>query len=118
MRVIVCGGRDYKDRAHLWAWLDKFHALHRITELIEGGARGADTLAREWGHLNNVLTTTVVANWARYGRRAGPIRNQTMLDMRPDAVIAFPGNQGTAHMTSIARRQGVKVLDGSNLNWE
>jgi hypothetical protein len=117
MRVLVCGGRDYINQPHLFAWLDKFHAAFTINEIIEGGAKGADRLAWHWACKNDVLATEVPAEWRKFGRRAGTIRNQAMLDLKPDAVIAFPGGAGTAHMTSIARKAKVKVYDGSSLEW-
>lgn len=117
MKVIICGGRDYINATHLFAYLDKFHALFPIDELIEGGAKGADQLAFQWASANNVKVIEVPANWSKFGKKAGPLRNQEMLDLCPGAVIAFPGNTGTAHMTSIARKAGIKVYDGSSLQW-
>jgi hypothetical protein len=117
MKVLVCGGRDYVNQTHLFAWLDKFHARFTITEIIEGGARGADRLAFHWASKNNIRVTEVQAQWGKFGQRAGPIRNQAMLLLKPDAVVAFPGNTGTTNMTSIARKAGIKVYDGSSLEW-
>jgi hypothetical protein len=117
MRVIVCGGRDYVNQAHLFAWLDKFHAAFPIDELIEGGARGADRLALQWANKNEVAVVEVRPKWGKHGKRAGMIRNQEMLDLKPDAVIAFPGGTGTNNMTRIARLAKIKVYDGSTLEW-
>lgn len=117
IRVIVCGGRDYHNQTHLFAWLDKFHKSFPITELIEGGAKGADKLAKDWARKNKITVIEVQALWTKFGNRAGPIRNQLMLDYNPDAVIAFPGNTGTANMIYIARKAGIKVYDGSSLEW-
>lgn len=46
--VLVCGGRDYDDRAHVFDVLDGIHGAFPIVRIIEGGASGADRLAREW----------------------------------------------------------------------
>jgi UDP-N-acetylmuramoylalanine-D-glutamate ligase len=51
------------------------------------------------------------AKWDLHGKSAGPIRNQQMLDTGVDLVIAFPGGKGTAHMVSIAKKAGVKVVE-------
>lgn len=50
------------------------------------------------------------ANW-KLGRRAGPIRNQLMLDQNPDKVIAFHDgrSRGTLHTITEARRRGISV---------
>jgi YspA, cpYpsA-related SLOG family len=112
MRIIVCGGRDYHNQSHFFDWLDKFHAKFTIVELIEGGAKGADRLARDWGQKNKITVIEVQALWEKFGTRAGPIRNQIMIDYKPDAVVAFPGGKGTNNMASIAKRDGIKVYDG------
>jgi hypothetical protein len=111
-RVLVCGGRDCTDRAAVYASLDSLHAEHRFTVLIAGGARGADTLAAEWAGERGIPTEVYMAEWERLDRKAGPIRNQRMLDEGcPDLVVAFPGGTGTAGMMGIARKAGVPVID-------
>jgi predicted Rossmann-fold nucleotide-binding protein len=110
-RVLVCGGRDYDDREQLYAALDKLHAKHRFSIVIAGGAKGADTLARDWAKLREVPVKVYVAAWERFGPKAGPIRNQRMLEKgKPDLVIAFPGGHGTADMVEKARQAGVEIL--------
>lgn len=110
-RVIVCGGRDYTDDDALNAALDRFHAQHRITCVIQGGATGADALAYKWAADRRVVVHHVPADWKTYGKAAGPKRNEQMLrEFSPNAVIAFPGGRGTAHMKKIAREAGVPVF--------
>jgi hypothetical protein len=110
-RVLVCGGRDYDDRGQLYVALDRLHAAHRFSLVIAGGARGADTLARDWAKAREVPVKVYMAQWQRLGSEAGPVRNQRMLDKgRPDLVIAFPGGRGTADMVERARRAGVEIL--------
>lgn len=114
MRVLVCGGRDYDDIRRVFQVLDKFHSEAGISVIIEGGARGADKLAREWAEhsygCGNV--ETFEADWENQGRFAGPARNQRMIDEgKPDLVIAFPGGRGTADMMRKARKAGVKVIE-------
>lgn len=111
MRVLVCGGRDYTDRNHVFATLNDFHREHGITTIINGGQKGADRLASSWANLRLIECRTFLANWAKYGRAAGPLRNKEMLkEGKPDIVIAFPGNEGTADMVERARLARVRVL--------
>lgn len=112
MRLLVCGGRDFSDRVAAFAMLDYLHAAHGgLTRIIQGGAKGADALAKEWANLRNVGVTQVDADWNRLGKRAGPARNQTMLDTcEPDAVLAFPGGVGTADMIRRAEAKQVTVI--------
>jgi hypothetical protein len=110
MKVIICGGRQYWNWDYLKAKLDGIHAETPITHVIQGGARGADTLASRWASQANVPQTCIEADWKRYGRIAGPIRNNEMADLKPDAVIAFPGGKGTACMIGIARARKIPVI--------
>jgi NADPH:quinone reductase-like Zn-dependent oxidoreductase len=111
VKVLVCGGRDYVDAAHVFEVLTKLHDETPIRVLIHGGASGVDTHAGHWAE-DWVHTTVYHADWATHGRAAGPIRNQKMLDeQHPDLVVAFPGGRGTADMMTRARRAGVRVIE-------
>ncbi len=63
--------------------------------VIHGGATGADRWAGIWADKRGVRCQVEPADWSR-GPRAGPERNQRMVDMRPDAALQFPGGDGTA----------------------
>jgi hypothetical protein len=110
MNIIVCGGRDYDDYEKLISVLDSVHAKVCITLLIEGGALGADAHAGTWANHNGIARATIHANWAYYGKKAGPIRNKTMLTLNPGGLIAFPGGIGTEGMIKLAVAAGVKVM--------
>lgn len=112
MRVLVCGGRNFNDALTLGSWLGGVHKNNGpITLLIEGGANGADYMARKFAEWQGIPVKTFAADWAVEGRGAGPIRNKRMLDEgKPDLVVAFDGGVGTANMVTQARKAGVKVL--------
>jgi hypothetical protein len=118
MKILVCGGRTFGDtRPELIAFVKamlKLHKKHGVEfTLVHGDADGADTLARAWAELLRLEQRPYPVTdeeWARLGKKAGPLRNQRMLDEeRPDAVVAFPGNRGTADMVSRARAVGVPI---------
>jgi hypothetical protein len=112
IRVLVCGGRDFDDRALLEAVLDRLHRTRVFAALIEGDARGADRMAGAWAEAQGIAHEVFKADWDGLGSKAGPIRNQRMLDEgRPDLVVAFPGRSGTEHMKRIAQAAGVEVLE-------
>ena len=111
-RVLVCGGRDYDDRDRVFSELD---ALQPIRMVIHGNARGADTLAQAWCLSRRVQAAACPAQWSKYGKRAGPMRNEAMLGHSPDLVLAFPGGRGTADMVSRARKAGVRVVEIATL---
>lgn len=126
MKVLICGGRDYND----WnTFRDKLEtiALERFPRLpedeygnwlygpvtiIHGGARGADSLADQWAVVNWCTIQEFHAEWEKYGKRAGYVRNAQMLtEGKPDLVIAFPGGKGTAMMVKLAKEAGVEVKE-------
>lgn len=110
MRVLVCGGREFRDEVRVNAVLDAQHGLQPITLIIQGGASGADALAGHWARANKVKQRVFEADWARYGRAAGGIRNQQMLDeAKPDLVVSFPGGPGTTDMVNRAVHASVEV---------
>jgi hypothetical protein len=110
LRILVCGGRDYTDRARVDRILDRVHAERGIEAIIQGTARGADQLAAEWGWDRKVRVCSYPADWQMHGKKAGALRNQSMIDEgKPDAVIAFPGGAGTADMVKRSRDAGLPV---------
>lgn len=110
VRLIVCGGRDYAFKGHVFSVLDTLHEKRTIVEIIEGGARGADAFAAAWAVERGVLLTTVHANWNDLKLAGGPARNKAMLEHGPDGVVAFPGGSGTANMCALAEAAGVPVM--------
>jgi hypothetical protein len=111
MKVLVCGGRDYFNSKRLESVLDTIDAEKAITAIVHGAYRGADLLAQAWALKREVVYIGVPAKWRRMGPRAGPERNQRMLDdWGPfDLVVAFPGGDGTADMVRRASAAGVQV---------
>lgn len=108
MRVLVCGSRHFNDYPLLERTLDEVH----ITELIEGEARGADTLSRQYAERHSIPVRKFPADWNKHGKAAGPIRNTQMLvEGQPELVIAFmfKDSRGTKNMVEQAEKAGVKV---------
>jgi YspA, cpYpsA-related SLOG family len=114
MRVLVCGGRGFYDWRLLEQTLYELNKEDEINDLIHGGANGADSLAHQWGLYNGVSIHAFPADWEKYGKAAGPIRNKQMLDEgKPDLVVAFigPGSKGTRNMVDQAKKAGVPVKE-------
>lgn len=85
-RFLICGNRDWVDKS----LIKNMIKVHNPSIIIEGEARGADSLAREIGEELGIEVIKFPANWTKYHKAAGPIRSQQMLDEgKPDAVIAF-----------------------------
>lgn len=112
MRVGVCGGRLYDDTIAVWTALDDLLLTvpHDTLEIVQGGAPGADKIAREWCVAREVPYFNVPADWKRHGRSAGPIRNQKIVDEYAlDKLLAFSGGRGTADMVRRAMSAGIPV---------
>jgi hypothetical protein len=71
-RVLVCGSRDFTDAALLETCLEE---IPRITAIIEGGAAGADRLARQFGQLRGITVETFTAEWGTHA--SPPVRSAT-----------------------------------------
>ena len=104
MRILVCGGRHYTDQRAVFELLNCL----RPTLVIEGGATGADRLARAWAIANEAPHMGFPADWKAHGKKAGPRRNQEMIDIgKPDFWLAFPGGKGTADMVRRLKAAGI-----------
>lgn len=111
LKIVVCGGRDYADNAHVWNRLSEIDDVFGIASVAHGGAPGADSEAGKWAANARKPCQVFPARWKQEGKRAGPLRNQRMLDQfQPDAVVAFPGGRGTADMVRRATDAGVKII--------
>lgn len=111
-RVVVSGGRRYRNAMQVWVILTRLHRKHPIKVLIEGGATGADRLSRDWAYKHDVVYETYMADWDQYGPSAGPLRNtQMILDGKPDLAVIFPGKDGTNNMFRQCIKRGVPVID-------
>lgn len=111
MRVLCCGDRDWADHEAIRRRLSK---LPKSTIIIEGECRGADRICKAIAKSLGFEIDPYPAKWNLYGRSAGPIRNQQMLDEgKPELVIAFHSNlaksKGTLNMITKARKAGVLV---------
>lgn len=119
MKIIVCGGRDYKDRdatARILTDIKERRGLFAdfpepVEVVIHGNARGLDRMAGIIAHQLGFKVKKYPAQWDKYENAAGPIRNRQMLEEeKPDAVVAFPGGAGTDNMVAQAVKYGVKVI--------
>jgi hypothetical protein len=116
VRILVCGGRDFSDRKAVFDALDNISARQRHGDrltIIQGGASGADHLARQWTmEQPSFLLINEPADWRTHGKAAGPIRNQKMIDEhKPDIVLAFAGGRGTADMVRRAKAANLHVIE-------
>lgn len=113
MITICCtGGRNYAHDATVYDALEKMLAEDPDLEVGVGDSTGLDALVRMWCRVRLPADSWRVyrADWARYGRAAGPLRNEHMLrSEQPSLLLAFPGGPGTANCCMWARRLHVRI---------
>ncbi len=113
--AIFTGSRHWLDRVTVSRVFDRLNP----DVVIEGGANGLDTIAKWEAMERKIKVITMLADWKKNGRAAGPIRNKEMLDkllaLRNNgyqiSVQAFPisGGKGTQNMIRLAEKARVKV---------
>lgn len=111
MRVIIAGSRTIRDVALVAEAVAK--SGFNVTEVVEGGARGVDTLAFDWAHSQGVPVKVFPADWNRYGKQAGILRNLQMADYADALIAIWDGkSRGTRHMIDVAykRRMPYRVM--------
>jgi hypothetical protein len=120
MVVLVCGDRDWTNGVLIWQFLEM---LPKDTVIVHGAARGADTLAGFAAKDLELTTIPVPADWHKFGRAAGVIRNRTMLrEYRPVLIIAFHNDidysRGTKDMVELGKRAKIETLTITEMNSE
>jgi len=111
MKVLICGDRNWTD-VHSIA--QEIMKLSISTVIIEGEAKGADTIAAVIGAYLGYEIERYPADWNKYQRAAGPIRNKQMLtEGKPDLVLAFHSDleksKGTKSMVMLAMTAGIET---------
>lgn len=114
MRVLICGDRHWSNIEPIRFWIAKLQDWGYDT-VIEGEARGADSIARDEAEKAGMIIMKFPANWKKYKAGAGPIRNKQMIEEgKPNIVVAFHSNiknsRGTKNMINQARKAGIEII--------
>lgn len=108
MKVIIAGSRDFDNYLHLLQAVVK--SGFDITEVVSGGARGADALGELLARDLDFDLKRFPADWNKHGRAAGPIRNGEMAEYADALIAMWDGvSTGTANMIKQANERGLKV---------
>lgn len=110
MKLIIAGGRDFKPNEYDYQKLDR---IRGITEIVSGGCSGADKFGEHWAEVNKIPVKRFPADWNKFGKAAGPIRNAQMAEYA-NACVLFPGGKGTDSMFKEAQKQGLGIFDYRN----
>jgi len=109
MKILICGDRNWTSEISIRKKIEEYNP----SLIIHGCARGADRISGKIGKEMGIEVLEFPADWEKYGKAAGPLRNEKMLkEGNPDMVIAFHKNislsKGTKDMVRRAKQSGKK----------
>lgn len=108
MKTIIAGSRGIVDFATVQQAVEI--SQFNITEVVSGTARGVDKLGEDWAKLNNIEIKRFPAEWDKYGRSAGFIRNKQMAEYAEALIAVWDGkSKGTKNMTHWAIKYRLKL---------
>lgn len=107
MRVAVIGSRTFNDYGEVKSVLSTL----KITLLISGGAKGADSLGEKYAKENNIETKIFYPDWSKHGKKAGFLRNSDIIN-EAELIIAFwdKTSKGTKDSIDKALKLNKRVL--------
>ena len=109
MRIIIAGSRTSSEHQVREA-LEYCDWKGFISCVVSGGAKGADRVGEIWAKENGLEIKLFPAEWEKFGRRAGPLRNQSMAEYANGLISVWDGeSRGTANMIELALNIGLRV---------
>lgn len=114
MKLAVIGSRDWTNYKMM---LEKIEFISP-TEIVSGGARGADKLAERAGTELGIPVKVFPADWEKHGKSAGYIRNHEIVDYADEGIAFWDGkSKGTAHAIEQFKKQGKRIVIVSKEGW-
>lgn len=110
MKLAIVGSRDFNDYDVMCDFIDSKFDLRDVDTIVSGGAKGADSLAERFASQFNFKLIVHKPDWKKYGKAAGPIRNELIIN-DADAVVAFPtaNSKGTLSSMKLAKRANKRL---------
>ena len=108
MKTIIAGSRNIADYRIVERTVKE--SGFTITEVVSGCSRGVDRLGEEWAGRHSIPVKKFPAEWDRYGKSAGPRRNEQMVAYAEALITIWDGqSRGTGHVIGCATQHGLKV---------
>ena len=109
-KLIVAGTRTFNNKPLAFHKIAHLTSKQTDVEIVCGEARGADTLGKLYANNNLLKLTSFPAEWDRYGKAAGYIRNDAMAKYADGLLVFWDGkSRGTMHMIKLAYKHKLKV---------
>lgn len=111
INLAIVGSRIFEDYKMLKQTVDEIRMRFNVVKIVSGGARGADSLGERYAKENNIETLIFYPDWTKHGKKAGFLRNVTIVD-NSDMILAFWDrvSNGTKHTITIANAKNKRVL--------
>lgn len=128
MRILVTGSRSWPDRNDVYRELNNTCAEFGLNfepdehgntmpdprkfTLVHGACpQGADLFADDWAVSAFFVPERHPAEWERYGKRAGFVRNAEMVNLGADLCLAFihSNSRGASMTANLAERAGIRT---------
>jgi len=107
MKLAVVGSRTLTNYKLV---LNELNQFSDITEIVSGGAQGADKFAERYAIEKNIPIKIFKADWGRYGKRAGYVRNKEIWEYADQGIAFWDGHSaGTAHSFELSNFLGKKI---------
>ena len=109
-RVIVAGGREFNNYELLKSSCDRILIRQTNIEIVSGKALGADKLGEDYAKEKGYKIKEFPADWIKYKKGAGPIRNKQMAEYADELIAFWDGlSKGTKNMIELAKKHGLKI---------
>ena len=114
-KIAIVGSRNFKNyyvfKRVVSLILDFNNLTKKQIEIISGGAEGADSLARRYAIENSIPFKELLADWKKFGKKAGYIRNVEIWNYSDFGIAFWDGvSKGTSHSIDLAEKQGKKLF--------
>jgi len=111
MKLLIVGSRNFNNLKLMISEYTKLTQKYNITEIVSGGAKGADLLGEQIAKLFKLKVIRFLPDWNKYGKKAGILRNIEMGDYCDIALIFWDGkSKGTKHMIDYLKKINKKFI--------
>lgn len=109
MKVIIAGSRDITDYSYVRDSVD--NSPFEITEVVSGCAKGVDIIGEQLAATYHTPVKKFPADWTKYGKSAGPIRNRQMAEYADAAIVIHNGSKGSLNMIQTMKKLNKPVYE-------
>ena len=110
LKLGVVGSRNFSDYSLMKEKLDEIKKQTDMLIIVSGGSKGADNLAEQYAKENDLQCIVHKADWNRYAKAAGMIRNRQIVDTSDELIAFWDGtSRGTQNTIRLANQNNKKI---------